>query len=93
MKRQLHYISQGRGGTVVYRDSISTINFDYEFGGGNCVAIIFVPTTDEWVAQTKRPLADREAIIQFVAAQSLNDQVSGGHYKITYNAIELFSGR
>ena len=90
MNPKLTYINQGRVGRVVYSDPISSIRFDFEFGGGNCVAIIFVPSIDSWVTETQRPLSDRDEILLFVARQSLQDQVSNGSYKIMDNCIELF---
>jgi hypothetical protein len=33
MERKIEYINQGRGGYVVYKDSISTIKLSFEFGG------------------------------------------------------------
>lgn len=90
MQQKLTYHNQGRGGTVIYADALSEINFDFEFGGGNCVAIIFVPGEQNWIASTKRPLEERIDILEFVAKQSLADQVSGGYYEIWDNYIELY---
>lgn len=89
-KRKLLYVSQGRGGYVVYKDDISEINFYYEFGGGDCVAIIFIPVPAKWMQETKRPLSEREDIISFVASQATRDQVSHGYSKITDLYIEIF---
>lgn len=88
--QQLIYLNQGRGGTVVYKDDISEIKFDFEFGGGDCVAIIFIPTPDTWEHSTKRTLAEREHIINFVAEQSLRDQVTGGVFELYENYIVLY---
>lgn len=88
--QQLTYINQGPGGTVIYKDETSEIKFDFEFAGGNCVAIIFIPTPDVWEYSTKRKLEERDAIIQFVAEQSLRDQVSGGYYELYDKYIELY---
>ncbi len=90
MHQSLHYISEGRGGSVIYKDEQSSIRFYYEFGGGNCVAFLFLPTSTEWEAATGRPLADRDSILLFVAEQCLKDQVPGGYYKISDDFIELF---
>ncbi|MBG9377496.1 hypothetical protein I5907_14725 [Panacibacter sp. DH6] len=90
MPGKLTYNNNGRGGTVVYSDAISEISFDFEFGGGNCVAIIFIPAEQHWCASTQRTLDERAAIIDFVAKQSLADQVSGGYYEVWDNYIELY---
>jgi hypothetical protein len=90
LKRKLNYISKGRGGQVIYSDSISEIQLEYEFGGGNCIAYIFIPSIQNWEKETKRPLSEREEILLFIAGQSTHDQVSGGYFKITDNFIELY---
>lgn len=89
--KSLTYKNEGRGGQVIYNDSISSISFYFEFGGGNCVAIIFVPTIIEWEKVTKRSLSERNEIINFVARQALQDQVRDGSYTIKDNCIELMN--
>ena len=91
MERKLEYINQGRGGYVVYKDSISTIQLSFEFGGGNCVVIIFVPTPGEWTKQTNRPISDRQSILTFVAEQSIKDQAQNCKYTLSDQYIELLS--
>lgn len=90
MDRSLIYNNNGRGGTVVYKDAQSELKFDFEFGGGNCVAIIFIPGEASWCRHTGRKIEERKDIIEFVAKQSLNDQVSNGYYEIQDNFIELY---
>lgn len=90
MKQRLEYVSQGRGGSLIYKDNDGQIRFYYEFGGGNCVAIIFIPSEAEWADQTGRPIAERNAILDFIAAQAITDQAPGCYYKISDNSIELF---
>ena len=91
MNKKLYYNTIGRGGTVTYEDEHSNIQFDFEFGGGNCVAIIFIPSPEHWESQTKRIVAERNSILDFVAQKATLDQVSNGHYKISDNYIEIFS--
>ena len=91
MQQTLAYINDGRGGTVVYKDNQSELKFSFEFGGGNCVAIIFVPAIDEWTRITKRAIEDRPAILTFVAEQAIRDQVPGGFFQLSDNCIEIFN--
>lgn len=90
MSRQLLYDNQGRGGSVIYRDHISDVRFYFEFGGGDCVAIIFIPADDEWEKETGRSVNERASIIRFVATQALHDQVSNGSFQISEQSIELY---
>lgn len=79
MHPSLQYINGGRGGSVIYSDAVSSIRFYFEFGGGDCVAIIFIPSPGDWTKETGRPETDREMLTRFVAEQSLHDQVSNGY--------------
>jgi hypothetical protein len=91
MKRKVGYINKGRYGYVVYKDAHSELSLSFEFGGRNCVAIIFVPTVDEWEKTTKRPLADREPILKFIAEQAIKDQAPNCTYVLSDNSIDLMS--
>ena len=53
---KLEYSNQGREGYVIYKDDISTLKFYFEFGGGDCVAMISIPTEEKWEGQTKRSM-------------------------------------
>lgn len=86
---RLSYQSSGRGGTLTYHDHRSTIRFDWEFGGGDCVAIIFVPTPVAWEHQTGRPLAEREQILTFVGEQAVRDQAPSCRFELSDMFIEL----
>jgi hypothetical protein len=91
MKRKASYINKGRYGYVVYKDDQSELNLYFEFGGGDCVAIISVPTADEWEKTTKRPLADREPVLKFIAEQAIKDQAPNCTYVLSDNSIDLMS--
>ena len=91
MKQKLEYINQGRGGYVVYKDGQSDIKLFFEYGGGNCVAIIYVPSIEDWTKKTSRPIADRKEILTFVAEQSIKDQAPNSIYELSDTCIEIFS--
>lgn len=90
MKKQLEYIEEGRSGYIIYKEGQSRITFFFEYGGGNCVAIIYIPAIHEWENKTKRPLADRETIVRFVAEQCVKDKAPACTYILSDNCIELF---
>ncbi len=91
MEQKLEYINQERGGYVVYKDGLSEIKLFFEYGGGNCVAIIYVPTIAEWTNKTNRPIADRQIVLTFVAEQAIKDQAPNGHYELSDTCIEIFT--
>lgn len=93
MRRKLLYTNQGRSGYVVYQDDKPDIHFYFEFGGGDCVAIINIPTDEEWMQITGRKHEEREEIIHFIAEQATREQTFQGHYLIKNDCIEIYSGK
>ena len=91
MEQKLEYINQGRGGYVVYKDKHNDIKLFFEYGGGNCVAFIYVPTIDEWTSKTTRPIAERQTVLTFVAEQSIKDQAPNCYYELSNTCIEIFN--
>lgn len=71
MSQKLEYINKGRGGTIVYKDDQEDLKFEFEYGGGNCVVIIYIPTIFEWKTQTSRNEIDRNSILVFIAEQAI----------------------
>jgi hypothetical protein len=92
MKKKVEYTNNGRYGYVIYKEGESVLQCYYEFGGGNCVAIINVPSIDEWEKSTRLPLADRDRILRCIAEQVVKDQTLHGTYRLTDATIEILSG-
>lgn len=88
--RKLEYKSNGRSGRVIYKDGQGDLEFYYEFGGGDCVAIIFIPSVNDWTVQTKRNLSERQAILTFIAEQTIKDQSPDSYYEISESYIDIF---
>jgi hypothetical protein len=88
-KPRIEYSQSGRGGTVSYIAGDKKINFDWEFAGGNGVAIIFIPEEKYWVVQTGIPLSQRQAILEFVAKEVIDDKAPDCVYSISDNCIEI----
>ncbi|MFN7117410.1 MAG: hypothetical protein ACK4TA_11465 [Saprospiraceae bacterium] len=91
MSKKVTYSQNGRGGTIKYEDGETVIPLDWEFGGGNCVVIIFVPTEMQWEKATGLPLSERSNILEFVAQQVIHDQAPNSRYEISDPWIEIFS--
>lgn len=87
--RRLQYLEQGRAGVITYCEGDLRIAFDWEFGGGNCVVIIFVPTPEHWEAQTNTPLDRRQEILEFVADRAIRDKAPSCYPRISDNWIEI----
>ena len=89
MEQKLEYINQGRSGYVIYKDGLNDIKLFFEYGGGNCVAIIYVPTTKEWTSKTNRPLKQRLSILTFVANQVIQHKSPNCYYELSDSYIEI----
>lgn len=76
------YANEGRTGYVIFYRNDLTVRFFFEFGGGDTVAIITIPTPDRWEAETKIPLSDRQTVLEFIAKRVIRDQASGCRYFI-----------
>jgi hypothetical protein len=88
-KPHIEYAQSGRGGTISYIAGDKKINFDWEFAGGNGVAIIFIPEEKYWLAQTGISLSQRQSILEFVATEVIDDKAPNCVYRITDNCIEI----
>ena len=89
--RQLLFADGGRSGQVIYIDKIGRLEFYFEFAGGNCLAIVTVPSTSEWHRATGRPADTRYEILTYIAEQIIIQKAPGHRYKIIEDAIEILS--
>ena len=85
----LKYINNGRDGYVVYIHNNMELKFGYELGGGNCIAIIYIPTIDSWCNKTGTTIGDRQEIIEFIAKQEAKDQAPNATYELCDDCISL----
>jgi hypothetical protein len=74
---RVSYESDGRCGHVRYRSRSADFRLYYEFGGGDCIASIQLPSTAEWTRQTGLPLARRDAVVAWIGQQVVRDQCRG----------------
>lgn len=87
----LHYTSVGRSGTVRYVGQGSSFELWWEFAGGDALAIIAVPSEDEWEAKTKLPQAARTATLEWIGEQLVKDNTHGqGRYECDDRFITLY---
>ncbi|MEO6521385.1 MAG: hypothetical protein ABIN91_06905 [Mucilaginibacter sp.] len=91
MQQKLEYINKGRGGYVIYKDDINELKLFFEYGGGNCVAIIYLPTIKKWLQETKISIEKLEKIVRFIAEQSIKDQAPNCNYELHNDCIILLT--
>lgn len=64
----------GRSGTVHYRGAGGELDFWWEFGGGDTVAILHVGTAGEWAMQHPWALPHRDEILRRVADEVIRQR-------------------
>lgn len=91
--REVKYENQGRGGYAIFVEGLKSIKFEMEYGGGDCIFILYIPSAEKWETHTDFPLKEREEIIKFVADRVLRDQTtsSDAYYKISETDIAYFN--
>ena len=80
--RNVSFDSSGRSGYVTYDSPEGRLRMYYEFGGGDVIAIIDVPTEAKWAAATAIPLEKRMEILHFVGKTAVQLQTRNGSYEI-----------
>ncbi len=86
----LEYDDEGRCGYVILHHGKTVYRFYYEFGGGETLAIISIPTASQWEAHTGLPLEEREAILEFIGLRVVADKAPGRGYRIDPDAIVIY---
>jgi hypothetical protein len=87
---RLEFEGNYRSGTIIYIDGDRRISFWHEMAGGKYHFFIDVPPPDQWEAATKTPLAEREAIVRFVAEQTRRQQAPSWQYEIKDREIVFY---
>jgi hypothetical protein len=83
------YDSQGRSGDVIFYRNDRTLHFPFEFGGGETLASVEIPTMENWEKETGLSQSDRNTILEFVAKRVIRDQASKCTYVIHPDRIQI----
>lgn len=86
---RLEYQEMGRGGVIYYHEKEAKLTFHYEFGAGDALVLIFVPTKQEWEAATGLELGRRDEILHYLGQQVVRDKAAGHEYRIGGNILEI----
>jgi hypothetical protein len=89
---KVSYSSDGRCGHVHYLSKEGSFAMYYEFGGGECIGTIDIPSKEDWVAKTGIPLERREAVLNYIGQRVVKDQISSGKgsFKIEGNWLNIY---
>lgn len=85
----LSYTQDGRSGSVYYSNGSDSLDFEWEFGGRNAVAIVLIPEEQYWEAQTNTPLSMRHDILVALGRRIASDKVKNGTFSIDANSISI----
>lgn len=91
MTMRISYEDQGRGGYINIHFGEATHRWWWEFGGGNALVIIDIPTDENWEAQTGIPLERRMHTLEMIAHRVILDKAPGHQFRIDVNAIVVLS--
>ena len=83
------YDSKNRSGTVYFYRNDLTLRFPFEFAGRDSLAVIEIPSAENWEKETGLPVTDRMPILEFVATRVIRDQAQKCYYKITDTTIDI----
>ncbi|MDP1573253.1 MAG: hypothetical protein Q8M04_03365 [Pseudomonadota bacterium] len=87
--RRLEFEGNFRAGTIWYIEGDARIKFYHEMCGGGVHFSIDIPVAEKWEAETGRPLADRDDIVEFVAAETQRRQARSWNYEIRADRIDF----
>ncbi len=88
---RLLYREEGRCGWVRFQSDVTSFDLYWEFGGGDVVAIIDVPTAADWTAKTRLPVEQRSQVLRFIAETVIEEKFAGGNsYEIGDHWISIF---
>jgi hypothetical protein len=74
LSRTVAIVDNGRDGSVTYRGPSGTVEGYWEFGGEDVVAIVSMGSRDDWRRFGDDALADRAAILRFVADETIRQR-------------------
>lgn len=88
---RLSYSSDGRSGHVHYQSAAASFSMYYEFGGGDCVASIDLPSASDWPRLTGMPLDRRAEVLDWIGRRVVQDQARGGRFTIERDWLLIHS--
>lgn len=87
--RRLEFEGNFRAGIIYYVEGDTRIRFFHEMCGGGVHFSIDLPSQERWEADTGRPLADRDDIVEFVASETQRRQARSWNYVIRADRIDF----
>jgi hypothetical protein len=89
MAWEVKFISKGPYGYIEYIEDGQTRQFYWEYGGGNTLASISVPTPDAWDTEVPWAKGRREEILDRVATETIRQQAPRAFVQMEDEFINL----
>ena len=88
---RIEIVSEGRGGSIVYREGEQHINFSYELAMPPAIALVFGPPSRPWDRNFPWAAGRCTEIYEFVGAETVRQQAAGGSFTIDFdnNMMEI----
>ena len=83
----IEFAQSGRDGAVVVALASGRHEFYWEFGGGDCVAIVSVPNARQWATHPALAPHPRDAFLEALAREVGARQCPSARFEITPDAI------
>jgi hypothetical protein len=81
--------TSGRGGSIRYREGDHTIVFDWEFAMDPALALVWGPQQAHWEKACPWASGRQQSIYEFVGAEVVRQQASGGAFEYDLERGEL----
>ncbi|HMQ07577.1 MAG TPA: hypothetical protein PKC30_09770 [Saprospiraceae bacterium] len=87
---QVRFLDFGRGGTIYFESNETKFEMWWEMGG-SALAIIDIPTQEDWNKRTGLPVEHRDEILHFIGQKIIEKQTVNGSFIIGDSIMTIYS--
>ena len=85
----IEIVTHGRGGVIRYREGAHRCEFDWEFGGGKTLAIIYAPAPDLWASQLPWAAERRDEVLDRVGRNVVRRECSRCSHVVHAGGVDI----
>ncbi|WP_353484414.1 hypothetical protein [Haliscomenobacter sp.] len=87
---KLRFVDEGRSGVIYFESRVGSFDMWWEMGYG-ALAIVAVPSSNEWELKTGMPREKRLEVLNFIGEEIIRRQTSNGSFIIGDDVITIYS--
>lgn len=87
---RLRFVDEGRSGIIYFESRIGSFDMWWEMGYG-ALAIVAIPSLNDWELKTGMPREKRLDVLNFIGAEIVRRQTSDGSFIIGDDVINIYS--